>query len=186
MESQSGRKTSKVEKCAWCGRPLNQQQFTDYKAVTKGTCLACIKKMQLFPHDDLNKMPDIIKGEWLDEYPYGTIVIDADDIVIKYNKAESQMSKLDPKTVEGKNFFTEIAPCTAVKEFKGVLDELRATEQDGQESIKFTFDHKNFFAYVSILMTFLSGPAITVLSIKKVEENADNLENQGGTINVND
>lgn len=167
-----------IEFCAWCGRSLHQQQYTDSKVLTRGTCLSCIKKMKLFPHDNLNDNPEVLKAqaqdEWLDEYPYGTIVIDADDLVIKYNKAESQMSGLDPKDVEGKNFFRDIAPCTAVKEFKGVLDQLRSGDTDGQESIKFTFDHRNFYAFVSILMTYLNGPEITVLSIKKVEEDVTN------------
>jgi len=163
-----------IQRCAWCGKSISQQLYSENKILAKNTCLSCIKKMDMLPHDNLQDREDVKRlikdGTWIDEYPYGTIVIDADDIVIKYNKSESQFTGLKPQDVEGKNFFTEIAPCTAVRDFQGVLNQLRTEDSDGQETIKFTFNHRNFFAYVSILMTYLAGPSITVLSIKKLEE----------------
>jgi photoactive yellow protein len=58
--------------------------------------------------------------------PYGVIQLKGEGTVVGYNKTEASLSKLDPARVVGKNFFRDIAPCTAVKEFAGELAKMRA------------------------------------------------------------
>jgi photoactive yellow protein len=53
----------------------------------------------------------------LDELPFGVIQVDRDGIVLAYNAIEARLADLDPAKVIGKNFFTEVAPCTNVEEF---------------------------------------------------------------------
>ena len=159
-----------ITHCSWCNRDLGQTKYS-HNDLAKGICLKCVEDMNILPHHDLTRY---FTDDWVDDLAYGTIVIDENDVILKYNRAESRTSKLSPESVEGKNFFIDVAPCTAVKEFQGVLQELRASESDGQESIKFTFNHRNFHAYVSILMTYFNEPGITVLSIKKMEEKEEN------------
>ena len=55
----------------------------------------------------------------LDELPFGAIEVDGEGTILQYNAAEARLAGLDPKQVLGKNFFTEVAPCTNVKEFAG-------------------------------------------------------------------
>jgi photoactive yellow protein len=43
---------------------------------------------------------------------------------VGYNRAESELSGLQPQRVLGRNFFQEVAPCTAVKEFAGLYGEM--------------------------------------------------------------
>ena len=58
-------------------------------------------------------------SEELDRLPMGAIQLDGEGKILKYNQTEAEISGRDPKQVLGKNFFTEVAPCTDVKEFAG-------------------------------------------------------------------
>jgi photoactive yellow protein len=53
---------------------------------------------------------------------FGAIELDAGGRIIKYNAVEGAITGRDPKSMVGKNFFTEVAPCTNRPEFKGVFD----------------------------------------------------------------
>ncbi|HEX2568110.1 MAG TPA: PAS domain-containing protein [Polyangia bacterium] len=51
--------------------------------------------------------------------PVGTIKLDRDGRVLVYNTAEERLAGFSAANVLGKNFFTEVAPCTKVQEFYG-------------------------------------------------------------------
>jgi Transcriptional regulator containing PAS, AAA-type ATPase, and DNA-binding domains len=55
----------------------------------------------------------------LDQLPFGAIRLDATGRILSYNQAEAKMTGRDPKRVIGRNFFTEVAPCTNVQAFAG-------------------------------------------------------------------
>ena len=55
----------------------------------------------------------------LDGLPFGAIRLDKDGKVLSYNAAEGKITGRDPKAVIGKNFFTDVAPCTNVQAFAG-------------------------------------------------------------------
>jgi len=65
--------------------------------------------------DELAKMTP----EQLDELPYGVIEISSDGTILSYNAGESELSGRKSEKVIGRNFFTEVAPCTNVREFYG-------------------------------------------------------------------
>jgi photoactive yellow protein len=48
----------------------------------------------------------------LDEMVFGVVGLAADGTVECYNAAEGRLSGLTPARVIGRNFFTEVAPCT--------------------------------------------------------------------------
>lgn len=48
----------------------------------------------------------------LDALPYGVIAMSLDGTVEAYNLAESKLAGLSPERVIGKNFFSNVAPCT--------------------------------------------------------------------------
>lgn len=50
---------------------------------------------------------------------FGAIQLDAKGVILKYNAAEGAITGRDPSSVIGKNFFTEVAPCTDSPEFSG-------------------------------------------------------------------
>ena len=57
--------------------------------------------------------------EELDRLPVGAIRLDRDGTILEYNAAEARLAQRDPADVIGRNFFTEVAPCTNVQEFAG-------------------------------------------------------------------
>jgi photoactive yellow protein len=62
-----------------------------------------------------------------DAMPFGMIRLDRTGTVKAYNQWEAQLARRKVTDVVGKNFFTEVAPCTNVTEFRGKLDELAKT-----------------------------------------------------------
>jgi photoactive yellow protein len=63
----------------------------------------------------------------IDDLAFGAIQLDADGTILQYNAAESEITGRKREDVIGKNFFTEVAPCTNIPEFKGRFDEGIAT-----------------------------------------------------------
>lgn len=59
----------------------------------------------------------------LDLLPYGIIVVDETGKILFYNAREEQIANRRKEDVTGKNFFTEVAPCTQVREFYGRFQE---------------------------------------------------------------
>ncbi len=59
----------------------------------------------------------------IDELPFGAIELDLDGKVLKYNRFEEDLADRKREDVTGKNFFTDVAPCTKVKNFFGVFQE---------------------------------------------------------------
>lgn len=62
---------------------------------------------------------DAVSEAELDSLPYGVVQLDAAGTVLRYNAFESGLSGLKKQNVVGKNFFTQIAPCTDLRQFHG-------------------------------------------------------------------
>ncbi|MFN3399101.1 MAG: ATP-binding protein [Ferrovibrio sp.] len=54
----------------------------------------------------------------LDRLPIGVLLLRRDGTVLRYNATESRFSGLLPEEVLGRNFFTEVAPCTSFSELR--------------------------------------------------------------------
>jgi photoactive yellow protein len=59
----------------------------------------------------------------LDGLPFGVVQLDSTGRIILYNKAEGKLARFDPESAIGKNFFTEVAPCTNVVGFRDQFDQ---------------------------------------------------------------
>lgn len=59
----------------------------------------------------------------VDKMAFGAIKVDAEGKILSYNKAEGDITGRDPDAVIGKNFFTEVAPCTKQPQFYGKFKE---------------------------------------------------------------
>ncbi len=57
--------------------------------------------------------------EELDVLPFGVITLDREGTVVRYNRVEARLARLDRALVIGKSFFRKIAPCAATPEFEG-------------------------------------------------------------------
>lgn len=59
----------------------------------------------------------------LDQLPFGAIRLDKDGTILRFNQAEVDLSGRKKEKVVGRNFFTDVAPCTNVQEFAGKFRE---------------------------------------------------------------
>lgn len=75
-----------------------------------------------FGKTDIENVLGKMSGKDLDKLAFGAIELDSNGTVLKYNSAEGAITGRDPATVIGKNFFRDVAPCTAKPAFKGVFD----------------------------------------------------------------
>jgi photoactive yellow protein len=93
-------------RCVWC------QVVTRYSTVegSSGLCQVCYERLS--GHSYLHPAQ-------IDELPFGLIELDEAGTVRAYNRAEAELARVHPADVLGRNFFTKVAPCTAVKEFQG-------------------------------------------------------------------
>ena len=91
--------------------------------------------------------------ERMDELPFGAIVVDETGRILAYNEYETRLSRMDRERVIGKNFFRDVAPCTAVQAFEGRMREFRK----GKARVSETFDYFFPFAHgaADVSITFL-------------------------------
>jgi photoactive yellow protein len=90
----------------------------------------------------------------LDQLPYGLICIDAQGRVVHYNDTESRLARLPKERVVGRNFFTDVAPCTRVREFEGeFLALVRDPSSVRVRSFDFIFRFRHSEQHVTIVMT---------------------------------
>ncbi|MFC3226806.1 photoactive yellow protein [Marinibaculum pumilum] len=87
-----------------------------------------------------NVMAKMDSGQ-LDKLAFGAIQLDGAGKVLQYNAAEGAITGRDPKAVIGKNFFTDVAPCTNSPKFKGVFDQ-GVKSGDLNTMFEYTFDYK--------------------------------------------
>ncbi|HMJ84971.1 MAG TPA: PAS domain-containing protein [Vicinamibacterales bacterium] len=61
---------------------------------------------------------DWLSEQQLDALPFGVIGLDSDGKVIAYNAAEAQRAGFERSRVIGRNFFSDVAPCADVAQFR--------------------------------------------------------------------
>ncbi|KAA0252510.1 MAG: EAL domain-containing protein [Acidobacteria bacterium] len=72
----------------------------------------------------------------LDALPFGVIQLSRDGTILQYNRYEEDLARRRASEVIGKNFFTEVAPCTDVRAFAG-----RFREGVARGELHVTFDY---------------------------------------------
>jgi photoactive yellow protein len=117
----------------------------------------------------LDELPDLahLSAEHLDGLPYGVIQLDATGKILAFNRTEGEMAYISAYKAIGRNFFTEIAPCTDVKEFRGRFDSfLKSTKQ----SERFYFTYKLPHRTIEVELLFVRvGQSLAFLVSKKME-----------------
>jgi photoactive yellow protein len=89
----------------------------------------------------------------LDALPFGAIVVDLNGTIVAYNQYEARLARQDRDAVLGKNFFQDVAPCTAVRSFEGRM----LTFASGKKTVGERFNYFFPFAHgpVDVTITFL-------------------------------
>ena len=95
--------------------------------------------MSFVSSEELQKLPELDSDE-LDKLDFGAVKVDDEGIVKEYNQYESEMSGVEPEEAMGRNFFTEVAPCTNNQLFYGQFQEgVEAGELDQEMDYTFTY-----------------------------------------------
>lgn len=136
--------------CAWCG---SVSGFTSVPN-SRGICPQCYERVLGVP---------LLSSEQLDALPFGVIKLDSKGVVLSYNQAEGALSHRRPLDVVGRNFFTDIAPCTQVREFSGRFHAfLSSVEQSVAFSFSFSFPHGSTDVHIVLLRSDSGSVFVTV------------------------
>jgi photoactive yellow protein len=77
--------------------------------------------------------------ENVDELPFGVIVVDRKGTILEYNRYESDMTGFSRERVIDRNFFRDVAPCTAIRDFEGRFEEFLSSHDTSIEPFEFVF-----------------------------------------------
>ncbi|HBX38110.1 MAG TPA: photoactive yellow protein [Pseudohongiella sp.] len=93
-----------------------------------------------FGANDLeNKLAKMSSSE-IDGLAFGAIQLDSTGKIIQYNQTEGAITGRTPAQVIGKNFFTDVAPCTNTPKFKGAFD--KVVKDHASVMLEYTFDYQ--------------------------------------------
>lgn len=141
--------------CAWC------KVVTGYSDVknSHGICSSCMNVILQLPnlsYDELNNLP------------FGIVSLTQDGTITFYNESEEKLSDRKADEVINRNFFTDVAPCTKVKEFYGQFQEFLLSPKFTKD-FSFTFYFPNKKVMVEIV--FIKHTQDEVMVIIKKDEN---------------
>ncbi len=103
----------------------------------------------------MSEQPDLfeLSEREIDELPFGLIAVDHQGTIEQYNSYESRLARLSKERVIGRNFFRDVAPCTAVQGFQGRFERFAQEGGDGAESFDYVFPFP--FGRQHVNITFL-------------------------------
>lgn len=145
MGTASGQGQSAGGVCQWCGLPSG----IDERGAPYFICRPCYGRLISL---------SAVYRKQLDELPFGVIELDDEGVVTAYNRAEAVLAYTQVERVLGRNFFTEVAPCTAVREFEGRFRQFLHSDEK-LEQFGFTFSFRDGPVGVEIFMLHCDGQA---------------------------
>jgi len=75
-----------------------------------------------FGKDDIDNVVAKLSDRDIDNLAFGAIELDRHGKILRFNATEGAITGRDPKAVIGRNFFTDVAPCTNTPAFRGTFD----------------------------------------------------------------
>ena len=100
---------------------------------------------------------DNLSSQQLDALPCGAIKVDAEGRILFYSRSQGRITNREPAAVIGRNFFSEVAPCTVVPEFYGRFRRGVLTGEL-QTTFEFVFDFEMRPVQVRIAMRGAAQP----------------------------
>ena len=94
-----------------------------------------------FGKDDVENVLARMQPHELDDLAFGAIQLDAKGRILVYNAAEASITGRKASDVVGRNFFTEVAPCTDTPRFRGVF-EAGVRADNLNTMFEYTFDYR--------------------------------------------
>ncbi len=145
--------------CAWCGESMGEEDVgagVSQERVSHGICPMCVRTLDL-QLESISDMHQLTHEEY-DQLPFGVIEIDGEGVVLNYNDWESRFTGFAKDRVRGLNFFTEVAPCTAVRSFLGEFEGMVAAGRPDRRELDFTFALPSGQREVHIVLTWQPEP----------------------------
>lgn len=139
-------------RCIYC------QEVCRYSEVegSSGLCQGCYERLTGHAY---------LHPEQIDRLPFGLIELDDRGTILSYNRAEAELARLRPGDVVGRNFYTEVAPCTAVSEFQGRFNAFMA---GGERTMQFDFSFHFEHGETAVKITMLRKQSGSVLLLVEV------------------
>lgn len=94
-----------------------------------------------FGAEDIENTLSKMNDQDINGLAFGAIQLDANGNILSYNQTEGEITGRKPEDVIGKNFFTEVAPCTNRPEFHGKFTE-GVQSGDLNALFEYVFDYK--------------------------------------------
>ncbi len=118
--------------------------------------------------DELDNVLARMDPKEIDGLAFGAIQLDGKGKILSYNAAEGQITGRNPKDTIGKNFFTEVAPCTNSPKFFGVF-KAGVAAGNLNTMFEYVFDYKMTPTKVRVVLKkAISGPTFWVI-VRRVE-----------------
>ncbi len=155
--------------CAWCGKRMSaiaDESATAHRS--HGICIDCAGDLLGMPVEAVEGMT----AEQADRLPYGRIVLDRGNRVREYNRLESALSHRRAADVIGRDFFTEVAPCTNVQALAGWVAEARVLGRDARTETDFVFAFPFGQEFVHIALVFNADSRQVVLLVRQIAREA--------------
>lgn len=110
--------------------------------------------------------------EQLDALPFGAIVVDFDGTIVAYNQYEARLACQDRDAVLGKNFFRDVAPCTAVRTFEGRIRGFARRKNAVGERFNYFFPFVHGPVDVTITILKLRGKDQVLIAVERTQTNS--------------
>lgn len=94
-----------------------------------------------FGKENIENILGKMSKEQIDGLAFGAIQLDATGKILQFNAMEGSITGRDPKAMLGRNFFTDVAPCTNTPKFKGVFD-AGVKQNNLNTMIEYVFDYQ--------------------------------------------
>ena len=94
-----------------------------------------------FGKEDVENVLARMTPQELDDLAFGAVQLDARGKVLVYNAAEASITGRNAADVVGRNFFTEVAPCTDTPRFRGIF-EAGVRADNLNTMFEYTFDYR--------------------------------------------
>ena len=116
----------------------------------------------------------------IDQLPFGYVALRPDGTVLRYNQYESNLARKSKSEVLGRNFFTEVAPCTQVQEFEGRFRRF-ASDSDGPATLSFDFVFAFRHGLQNVRIGLIKSPTGDEIIMTVNRRQSDTLSLEAGT-----
>lgn len=127
-----------------------------------------MESVQRMEEDDLYKRIDTMKPDELDELPQGAIQLDTSGKILQYNLYEESLANVKRDDAIGRNFFTEIAPCTDLKDFRGRFID-GVSKKQLHETFRYHFSFRQNPTDVSITLHYSATTNSVWIFVRKLQ-----------------